>query len=101
MKELYINFLIDRTNKSLEEELRENSTNSTEVRKLQQKVTELQGHLKDIEVKLERSTKELSKEQARNKSASKHSQVLHSVWFCQVTGTDFSDHVALFMARGD
>ena len=47
----------------------------SEVKRLEREMTDLQGRLDEISTKMEKSTKELQREQVKNKNVSKHSQV--------------------------
>lgn len=57
------------------DELKVKHADTSEVNRLQQHLDGVQSRLQEAEGKLEKSTKDLSKEQARNKSAAKHNQV--------------------------
>ena len=70
-----LNFTIESTKTKLEGELSSNKTNMAEVKRLEREMTDLQGRLDEISTKMEKSTKELQREQLKNRNASKHSQV--------------------------
>lgn len=57
------------------DELKVKHADTSEVNRLQHHLDGVQSRLQEVEGKLEKSTKDLSKEQARNKSAAKHNQV--------------------------
>ena len=48
----------------------------SEVRRLEREMTDLQGRLDEISTKMDKSTKELQREQVKNKNVSKHTQVI-------------------------
>lgn len=57
------------------DELKVKHADTSEVNRLQHHLEDVKSRLQEVEGKLEKSTKDLSKEQARNKSAAKHNQV--------------------------
>jgi len=59
----------------IEEELCSTKVNSAEVSKLETEKTSLQGKLDDISDKMNQSAKALEKEQSKNRSAWKHTEV--------------------------
>lgn len=67
--------MIEDTKKALVDELKVKHADTSEVNRLQHHLDGVQSRLQEVEGKLEKSTKDLSKEQARNKSAAKHNQV--------------------------
>ncbi|KAL3857715.1 hypothetical protein ACJMK2_012357 [Sinanodonta woodiana] len=77
-EKLHILKELERTKCKLEVELSENRTNTEEVQKLEREMSDLRIKLDDISVKMESSAKELSREQAKSKSAFNHSQNMKS-----------------------
>ena len=69
-------FISENAKSTLEKDLKENKANASEISTLNTEINQLQTKLSDVTHKLEVSTKELNKEQAISRSASKHSQVL-------------------------
>ena len=69
-------FILESARTKLEGELSSNKTNMSEVKRLEREMTDLQGRLNEISTKMEKSSKDLQREQMKNKNASKHSQVL-------------------------
>ena len=67
--------IVESTKVRLEGELSGNKTNMAEVRRLEKEMTDLQDRLDEISSTMEKSTKELQKEQLKSRNASKHSQV--------------------------
>lgn len=65
---------IENTKSTIEKDLKENKANASEISTLQGEISQLQSKLSDVSQKLEVSSKELNKEQAKSRSASKHSQ---------------------------
>ncbi|KAH3876704.1 hypothetical protein DPMN_000553, partial [Dreissena polymorpha] len=63
---------------NLEQELTGSKVNHVEVQRLQREMTCLQGKLEEVACKMAESAKDLQKEQAKNKSVSKHTQSLQS-----------------------
>ncbi|CAC5396967.1 unnamed protein product [Mytilus coruscus] len=63
---------IENTKLTLEKDLKENKANAISI--LQSEINQLQSKLSDVTQKLDVSSKELNKEQAKSRSASKHSQ---------------------------
>lgn len=59
----------------MEEELCSSKMNNAEVNRLQRELTSLQGKLDDVSTKMDQSAKDLQREQTKNKSVSKHTQV--------------------------
>ncbi|CAG2195537.1 unnamed protein product [Mytilus edulis] len=63
---------IENTKSTLEKDLKENKANA--ISSLQSEINQLQNKLSDVTQRLDVSSKELNKEQAKSRSASKHSQ---------------------------
>ncbi|WAR02562.1 CC157-like protein, partial [Mya arenaria] len=66
------------TKSTLEHELTSTKVESAEVERLQREMTMLQGRLDNVAVKMDQSSRELQREQAKSKSATKHTQSLQS-----------------------
>ncbi|XP_052801343.1 LOW QUALITY PROTEIN: coiled-coil domain-containing protein 157-like [Mya arenaria] len=69
---------MESTKSTLEHELTSTKVESAEVERLQREMTMLQGRLDNVAVKMDQSSRELQREQAKSKSATKHTQSLQS-----------------------
>lgn len=69
---------LESTKSTLENDLKENKANASEISSLQSEIDSLQSKLTNVTKKLDESTKELNKEQAKSRSASKQSQSIQS-----------------------
>ena len=69
-------YITESTKFKIEEELSSNKINESEVKRLEKEMSQLQAQLGDVADKMEQSAKDLQREQAKNKSVSKHTQVL-------------------------
>jgi hypothetical protein len=79
---ILIEYFVEHTKSTIEKDLKENKANASEISTLQGDISQLQSKLSDVSHKLEVSSKELNKEQAKSRSASKHSQVHIKYYSC-------------------
>ena len=68
-------YIVETTNKTLKAELEEKLTVVLEIDKLKSHVSNLECKLQTVTATLEQCSKDLNREQAKNKSVSKHEQV--------------------------
>lgn len=69
---------MESTKCKIEDELSSNKVNESEVKRLEKEMSQLQTRLDDVADKMEQSARDLQREQAKNKSVSKHTQSLQS-----------------------